>query len=261
MIDYRVLHSVEELKQVEQLEIVIWGLNPIDTVPVYVMHAAILNGGIALGAYEGERMVGMAFAFTAKRGTEIYLWSHMTGVHQEYQGKGLGYELKQMQRRWALNNGYETIRWTYDPLQRGNAHFNIALLGATANVYHENFYGDMDDDINRGLPSDRVEAEWYLPAPKGRAQPDTLLKKNTPPILNLIRVDDNGIAQTQLPPTWEYPSYFVPLPPSLGTLEREQRLAWRMAVRQALEVTFAQGYAASAFVKNSNGYIVERAAQ
>ena len=135
------------------------------------------------------------------------------------------------------------------------------MLGATANVYHENFYGDMDDDINRGLPSDRVEAEWYLPAPKGRAQPDTLLKKNTPPILNLIRVDDNGIAQTQLPPTWEYPSYFVPLPPSLGTLEREQRLAWRMAVRQALETAFAQGYASSAFVKNSNGYIVERAAQ
>jgi predicted GNAT superfamily acetyltransferase len=253
MIDYRVLHTVEELKQVEQLEIAVWGLNPVDAVPMYVMHAAALNGGLVLGAFDGEKMVGMAYAFAAKRGSEVYLWSHMTGVLPEYQSTGVGYELKQTQRHWALDNGYEYIRWTYDPLIRGNAHFNIARLGTTANIYHENFYGDMDDDINRGLPSDRVEAEWYLPQPKGRAQPETLLKQHPA----LIHVDENGIAHLQ-PLNSELFAYFIALPPSLASLEKEQRFAWRMAVRGALQAAFEQGYIVTGFIKDACGYVVER---
>ncbi len=251
MIDYRILHSVEELKQVEQLEMVIWGLNPIDTVSVYVMHAAVLNGGVALGAFDGERMVGMGYGFAAKRGAEVFLWSHMTGVLREYQSTGIGYKLKQMQRRWALDNGYEVIRWTYDPLQRGNAHFNIALLGTMATVYHENFYGDMDDDINRGLPSDRTEAEWNLREPRGK-----LFEGNLP--TSLIDVPDNGNPQLSLTSGWDQQSYFVPLPRKLLILEREQRLAWRMAVRGALQGAFAQGYLITSFAKDACGYVVER---
>lgn len=251
MIDYRVLHTVEELKQVEQLEMDVWGLNPIDSVSVYVMHAAVLNGGVALGAFDGERMIGMGFAITAKRDGEIFLWSHMTGVLQEYQGTGIGYELKQMQRRWALDNGYEMIRWTYDPLLRGNARFNIALLGATANHYHENFYGDMDDDINRGLPSDRTEAEWALRQPRGKA-----FEGELPPAL--IQVSDKGIAQNTLPTQLDAPAYFVALPPKLSALEREQRFSWRMAVRGALQAAFTQGYLITGFATDACGYVVER---
>lgn len=251
MIDYRVLHTVEELTKVEQLELVVWGLNPIDSVSVYVMHAAVLNGGVVLGAFDGERMIGMGFAFTAKRDNEIYLWSHMTGVLQEYQGTGIGYELKQMQRRWALDNGYTMIRWTYDPLIRGNAHFNIGLLGATANVYHENFYGDMDDDINRGLPSDRAEAEWDLRQPRGKAFTGEL-----PPAL--IQVSEAGIAQNIFTSKLDAPAYFVELPPKLSAIEREQRFSWRMSVRGALQTAFAQGYVITGFAADACGYVVER---
>jgi predicted GNAT superfamily acetyltransferase len=248
MIDYRALYTVEELKQVEQLEIVVWGLNPIDAVPMYVMHAAALNGGLVLGAFDNERMIGMAYCFAAKRGSDVYLWSHMTGVHPDYQGSGIGYELKQTQRRWGLENGYQVIRWTYDPLIRGNAHFNIALLGTTANVYHENFYGDMDDDINRGLPSDRTEAEWQLDSPRGKSFEGTL-----PP--SLIQTD--GLAQVKLNDLGAHDSYFVPLPRTL-TLEREQRYAWRMSVRSALQAAFGRGYVITGFAREACGYVVER---
>lgn len=253
MIAYHALHTVEELKQVEQLEIDIWGLNPVDAVPMYVMHAAALNGGLVLGAFDDERMIGMAYAFTAKRGSEVYLWSHMTGVLPEYQSTGIGYELKQFQRRWGLDNGYQVIRWTYDPLIRGNAHFNIARLGATANIYHENFYGDMDDDINRGLPSDRVEADWYLPEPKGQTQPESLLDS----VQRLIQLDENGIAHL-VPTDWQETAYFVALPPSLAALNKEQRFAWRMTVRAALQSAFAQHYIVTGFIKEACGYVIER---
>jgi predicted GNAT superfamily acetyltransferase len=256
MIDYRVLHTVEEIKQVEQIEMTVWGLNALDAVPMYVMHAAALNGGLVLGAFDDDRMIGMAYAFTAKRGDEVFLWSHMTGVLPEYQSTGVGYELKQYQRRWALNNGYNIIRWTYDPLIRGNAHFNIARLGTTANIYHENFYGDMDDDINRGLPSDRVEAEWYLPEPKGRAQPEISLTQPSP-VPTLIHLDEKGLAHLQ-PTNWELSTYFIPLPPSLASLKKDQRLSWRMAVRSALQTAFARGFVVNGFIKDACGYVVER---
>jgi predicted GNAT superfamily acetyltransferase len=251
MINYRVLQTVEELKQVEHLEMLIWGLNPIDAVPMYVMHAAALNGGLVLGAYDGAQMVGMAYGFTAKRGSEIYLWSHMTGVHPAYQSQGVGYGLKQTQRRWALENGYEIIRWTYDPLQRGNAHFNIARLGTIAKVYHENFYGDMDDDINRGLPSDRAEAEWHLRAPRGSEFKGALPA-------SLILIDENGAPEEALAKIWDLAAYFIPLPPSLPTLEHSQRLAWRMSVRHALQAAFTAGYVVTGFSKDACGYVVER---
>ncbi|NWF69971.1 MAG: GNAT family N-acetyltransferase [Chloroflexi bacterium] len=253
MIDYRILHTVPELRAVEQLEIVVWGLNPLDAVPMYIMHAAAENGGVTLGAYDGEQMVGMAFGFAAKRGAEVFFWSHMAGVHPAYQGRGVGYELKQRQRAWALEQGYEIIRWTFDPLQRGNAHFNIALLGATVSVYHENFYGDMDDDINRGLPSDRVEAAWKLRQPQGKAHTGRV-----PPAL-LQAADDVHLA-LNLPSQWQEAAYFVPLPrASWSSIETHTlRLTWRMGVRAALQTAFAQGYTAAGFHKEANGYIVEK---
>ena len=42
------------------------------------------------------------------------------------------------------------IAWTYDPLIRRNAYFNLVKLGARPVEYLRNFYGVMDDMINGG---------------------------------------------------------------------------------------------------------------
>ena len=54
------------------------------------------------------------------------------------------------------------VRWTFDPLVRRNAHFNLHKLGATASEYLPDFYGPMDDGINTGDASDRLMADWQL---------------------------------------------------------------------------------------------------
>lgn len=163
MIDYHPIETVEEMQQVVDLEIDVWGLNPVDAVPVNVLRMAIHNGGVVIAATQQSVMLGFAVGLPAKRDNELILWSHITGVHPEHQSKGIGYHLKQTQRLWAKDNGYDAIGWTFDPFQTRNAHFNLNRLDAVAIDYHDDFYGRMTDTINNnGLPSDRLEIRWAV---------------------------------------------------------------------------------------------------
>ena len=54
----------------------------------------------------------------------------------------------------------EQIAWAFDPLQTGNAHFNLSRLGARAHSYIENMYGTRTDALNAGVPTDRLIVLW-----------------------------------------------------------------------------------------------------
>src|SRR5581483_10885895 len=86
----------------------------------------------------------------------------ITGVVGAHQGAHLGYELKQHQRTWALDRGLTAIEWTFDPLVRRNAYFNLVKLGAEIIRYEPDFYGPMRDATNAGDESDRVVTRWKL---------------------------------------------------------------------------------------------------
>ncbi len=199
VLEYRVLNTLDEFETAHSLEIAIWGLHPRDAVPVNMLCALQHSGGSLLGAYDGDTLIGIALAFPARSGDRWLLWSHFTGVDRRYQGQGVGFALKCYQREWALANGFAEIRWTFDPLQRGNANFNLNRLGAIADRYYENFYGVMEDKINYAAsPSDRVEAIWRLRDPRVEARLDathastaasdipTLLSDQGQPMLSVL---------------------------------------------------------------------------
>ena len=102
----------------------------------------------------------MSFAFLGRVEDRLCLYSQLTGVVPGYQSRGLGYEIKRLQRTIAHAEGIERIAWAFDPLQAGNAHFNLARLGASAGHYVENMYGLRTDALNAGVPTDRLIAEW-----------------------------------------------------------------------------------------------------
>ena len=54
------------------------------------------------------------------------------------------------------------MRWTFDPLVARNAYFNLHKLGAVADRFERNFYGEMTDTLNRGERTDRVVVRWDL---------------------------------------------------------------------------------------------------
>lgn len=126
-------------------------------------------GCYAYGAYDGDDLVGASVAFL---GDGPHLHSHITGVVPGARGRGVGYALKQHQRAWALERGIGTITWTFDPLVRRNAAFNITRLGALPVRYLVDFYGPMDDGINRGDETDRLYVAWDLRAPRPPVPPE-----------------------------------------------------------------------------------------
>lgn len=246
MVVLRTLDSLSDLERVTDLEIAVWGVNPRDAVPASLLHASVLNGGVVIGAFDGECMAGMAYAFPSRRGKKWILWSHMTGVHRDYQGQGIGFALKQAQRRWALEHDCAYIAWTFDPLQRGNAHFNLHLLGATASVYHIDFYDEMADEINTGLPSDRLEVRWELRSDRVTALANgttTPIAENYPDDQFLLKVGDNGQPVRNKCDS-NRPSHFVEIPSDLGQLKRRDlalAYEWRTTLREVLQDTFALG--------------------
>jgi chorismate synthase len=253
--DYRVLDSIGDFEAALALEIAIWGLDPRDAVPVNMLRVIQHAGGAQIGAYDGEQIVGMTLGFPAKNGDRWILWSHMTGVHRAYQGRNIGFELKRQQRAWALANGFDEIRWTFDPLQCGNANFNLHRLGATAESYLVDFYGTMIDEINRaGLPTDRIEGVWRLHDPRvaqlmGIAPSDEE-QANLPFLLK-----DRGFPEAASFDATT-PEYLVQIPRSLSQLAASDALMkWRIALRETLTSAFAQGYAAVDFTP-ANAYLL-----
>src|SRR3982074_1958873 len=79
---------------------------------------------------------------------------------------GIGSELKLAQRSDAQRLGYPLVSWTFDPLEARNAYINLHRLGCIARLYDRNHYGEMEDELNRGLPSDRLEGEGWVEKPK-----------------------------------------------------------------------------------------------
>ncbi len=259
--DCRILHSIDDLQKFVDLEIAVWDLEPRDAVPTSLLHVMAMNGSLVVGAYDQSEFVGMAFAFPVPHGKQWMLWSHMAGVRSDYQGKGIGFALKQFQRVWALEHGYKTIAWTFDPLQRGNANFNLHLLGATASIYHVNLYGEMTDGINAGLPSDRLEVHWDLRHKRVQklAKNISIQSKLSNEYFGqfLLKADtENSICfnKSILESTSHY---LIEIPANLADVKQkspEQALAWRMALREAFESAFAQGYTAEDFIKLDGRY-------
>lgn len=161
------LDTLQELNEAVGLQQEIWGFEDIELLPLRLFVVATKVGGQAIGAFDGDKMIGFLLAIPGlKRGTTTYLHSHMMGVTAPYRNAGVGRLLKLEQRREALSRGIELIEWTFDPLEIKNAYFNIERLGAVVRRYVLNQYGTTTSHLHGGLPTDRCVAEWYLDSPR-----------------------------------------------------------------------------------------------
>ena len=166
----RALHTEQEFQDAVQLQKDIWGFEDIELLPVRLFIVATKVGGQALGAFDGNRMVGFCLAIPGlKPGGGSYLHSHMMGVTPEYRDSGVGRQLKLKQREEALARGIDLIEWTFDPLEIKNAHLNMERLGAIVRRYVRNQYGTTTSHLHGGLPTDRCVAEWWITSPRVKA--------------------------------------------------------------------------------------------
>jgi predicted GNAT superfamily acetyltransferase len=161
----RPLTELDEFAAVCRLYDAIWRPDPANPpVTAELLRALSKAGNYVAGAYDGTGLVGAAAGFF---GAPLHreLHSHITGVSAAALGRSVGFALKLHQRAWALQRSVTTITWTFDPLVRRNAHFNLAKLAAVPAEYLPNFYGGMHDSINAGDDTDRLLIRWELTAP------------------------------------------------------------------------------------------------
>jgi predicted GNAT superfamily acetyltransferase len=182
MSDRIVVRKCVELAEFEacvQLQREVWGESDLEVEPATGFIVAANTGGQVLGAFDGATLVGYTLALVGVRDGIVFLHSHHTGVHQDYRDLGVGRMLKLFQREEALSRGIRFIQWTFDPLELRNAHFNLNRLGAICRQYKPNLYGVTTSPLHRGLPTDRLLAEWHLDSPRviasvnGRSKPAT----------------------------------------------------------------------------------------
>jgi predicted GNAT superfamily acetyltransferase len=162
MIDIRSLSTLEQFERCVALQIEVWGYNDGDVIPRRMFVVAQRIGGQALGAFDGDTMIGFAMSLPGYRDGRSYLHSHMLAVLPEYRNAGVGRRLKLAQRDEASARGIDLMEWTFDPLEIRNAHLNIARLGVIVRRYQPDFYGPSTSPLQGGLPTDRLYAEWWL---------------------------------------------------------------------------------------------------
>lgn len=250
MLIYRPVQNHDELEQLVNLEIYVWQMSERGAVPEHIMQVIRVCGGSILGAFEEERMVGFTLALLAKRRGSYLAWSHMAAVHPDYRSQGIGFRLKQEQRLWALSQGYDTIGWTFDPMRRRNAKFNLRHLGVRIGVYHPDFYGEMTDALNAGMPSDRFEVTWALNDPRvvahaaGNLTQTTYSAQDHAFLLESSDGETARLADDHLA-TLDESCYFIELPYSIHYLWRQSQqrvIDWQLLMRDAFLAAFDAGY-------------------
>ena len=196
----RELKNMADLSATVDLQKAVWGMHDVEVASPHTLRAIVHSGGAVLGAEVEGQLVGFCFGFAAPRNGQLWLWSHMTGVHPQYQGRSIGFRLKQAQRDWALARDYRVMAWTFDPMRSGNANFNFNRLGVTAGRYSVDHYGVMQDGINAGLASDRLQAQWQLDSPKVMAMAESRnLEEDLPNALRMVVLEKRGALQYRKP--------------------------------------------------------------
>jgi predicted GNAT superfamily acetyltransferase len=223
-------------------------------------------GAQVSGAYRGDDLLGATAAFLGRHpdGRPL-LHSHVTAAAPGAEGRGIGRALKWYQRSWCLERGIEVVRWTFDPLVRRNAVFNLLHLGARVTGFVEDLYGPMEDARNAGTPTDRLTVTWELTAPRvlavasGRAvAPDlaALRRTGAQVALEVGESDRPAVRTTQAA------RRLVQIPPDIELLRTSAprtAAAWTEAMRATLGAAIGSGFRVSG-VTRDGWYVLAAAA-
>jgi predicted GNAT superfamily acetyltransferase len=281
----RSVATIAEYRAVEVLQRQAWAMpDDLEVVPLHLLVTVQRNGGLLLGAFDDEGLVGFVFGFPGltAEGRAKHC-SHMMAVAPAYQSLGVGYQLKLAQRTHVLAQGFDLITWTYDLLESRNAYLNLHKLGGVCRTYVRDYYGPMADGLNRGLPSDRFEVEWWIGeervqrrlahpplthrplvdslSPQGARKQSPLPwgrgggRGKLPPAAHVPRKTPAGLlAPGPLTLDADAPYVQVEVPANYQAIKAADpglALEWRLATREMFEAYFAAGYTAVDFVSQS----------
>jgi predicted GNAT superfamily acetyltransferase len=261
---FKEIKELHHLQEAVKLQMETWGKEVISSLPQLV--ASIHNGGCVIGVFEDEHLIGFCYGFPGISEThpKPYLVSHMMAIHPDYRNQKLGEKLKFKQREWALNKGFDRMIWTFDPLEIKNGYLNLTKLGGYVKTYIKSYYGEMNDKLNKGTPSDRFLLEWELQSPvvieasKGIKNTSPSWK-NYPLSLNFSLNGEISYARS-INEVSNESGVLVPVPKQIQRLKKispEAAINWRMEIRNAVNRLLSSDYILrGALLDTEMGYYV-----
>lgn len=227
----RECHSVEDFQQCIELERAVWKDDDIGIMPIRLYMISKACQAPTLGAFDDTgKLVGFVHTSLALMGRNVVYHSHLAAVAEARRHKDIGRRMKLAQRECAIVAGIPLIIWTFDPLQSRNAHLNLNKLGAIIRRYEVNYYGEgLSSVFGRGVPSDRVFAEWWVTSP----QVEAALAGKRP----------DASARTES----------VVIPDDIDAVSAgstSEHLKWRLRVREEFTACLGQGLIARGFQRN-----------
>jgi predicted GNAT superfamily acetyltransferase len=261
----RELESLAELAAMTALFDEIWEPDPGNpSMRLDLLRAMTKAGNYASGAYDvvSGALLGACVGFFGPP-AHAELHSHIAGVVPAGLGRSVGFALKVHQRAWCLRRDVRVIAWTYDPLIRRNAYFNLVKLGARPVEYLRNFYGVMDDVINGGTETDRMLVHWDLrsaaaaEACAGKPRPASFAGERARGAVVALSGDGNGLPVPGLPlaggPTSRTSRLLVGVPADIEAMRLSapaRAAAWRTGLRDVLSPLIAGGARVTGFDRN-----------
>ena len=254
----RDLDGSAEARAVEDLQKKVWGIPDLDIVPLSHLVATKAAGGVLIGAFDRERLIGFVYGFVSYEQGTVAHHSHMLAVNPAYRNFNLGYKLKLAQRERVLVQGIRVMTWTFDPLQSLNAYFNFSKLGVLSDRYFVNFYGEEAASFLHRNGTDRLWVNWLLTS--GRVSErlqgtvSELELENVTPLVQL-GIDDSP-RRNDLSEGLSHEQVLIEIPPDIKALERrsgELANEWRESTRWAFTQAIAAGYLVTDFYRQSRG--------
>ena len=261
--DIRELSELDDLRQLADLFAVVWGRPGEPPISSDILRALAHSGNYLAGAYVGGQLLGglVGWLGGVPRGG-LLMHSHILGVLPKSEARGLGFDLKQHQRRWCLARDVRVMEWTTDPLIRRNAYFNLTKLGAEAPEYLVDFYGEMRDQFNAGDQSDRLLIRWRLDSERA----EVAARGDLPELeVDRLRGWDAGQILTvggrgePVSATSKSRVLLCQMPDDIVSVRRRDpamALEWRVALRRALGESMLSGYTIRGATR-SGWYVLE----
>ena len=240
------INELAQMRAVEELQKEVWGIPDLDVVPITHLVATKEAGGVLIGAFDGDALVGFVYGFPSFERGQLAHHSHMLAVKPAYRNFDLGRRLKLAQRDHVIAQGIGLVSWTFDPLQSLNAHFNFNKLGVIADRYLPNFYGEDAASFLHQTGTDRLWVSWFV------SRERVPVKYNPGPALVRVGADEEpergdlatGLAQDHAA---------IEIPSNIDALHQrrpETASRWRTETRWAFTKALEAGFIVESFLRD-----------
>lgn len=274
-IEIRPIATLAAAQQTALIQRALGGNSEWDWLPPALMLSVHHNGGLCLGAFDAEQVVGFAFGLISLipsgdridpvAAARLKLYLRALAVAPDYQGRGIGQQLFLGVRDYALRLGLRLVTWALDPLLSQPAWLSIGKMGGISSGFQP-----WRASSSVAPPADFLEVEWWVT--NNRVQRRTMRPRQAlnltaflgggGVIVNTTSLDDTD--QAAPPATFLDDNgnvILVEIPHDFGRLQAHAWPlvdAWRTHVRAVLEHYFHKGYFITDCVRHRTDILPER---